>query len=64
MKPNIKQILIDRDDMTEHEADNLIQEAINAMKEYLADGNIQSAYDTCVECFGLQPDYLPEELVF
>lgn len=56
----IKQILIRRDNMTADEADDLIAEAIEAMEEYLAENDTESAYNICSEYFGLEPDYLDE----
>lgn len=56
----IKQILIDRDGISENEAQNIIDEAIDQLHEYLAEGDICSAEDICAEYFGLEPDYLME----
>jgi len=57
---NIKQVLMDRDGMSENDADNLIDEAIEQLNCYLSDGDISSAEDICAEYFGLEPDYLFE----
>lgn len=60
MGETIKQILIRRDNMTEDEAENLIDEAKEAINEYLDNQDMDSAYDVCEEYFGLEPDYLDE----
>lgn len=55
---NIKEILIERDNLTENEADNLINDAREQLQEYLEDGDLESAQEICQEMFGLEPDYL------
>jgi hypothetical protein len=55
---SIKSILMTRDNMDEAQAESLIEEARQALNEYLADGDIDSAEDVCAEFFGLEPDYL------
>jgi hypothetical protein len=54
----IKQILMERDGMTEAGADEMIQEARSQWREYLIDGDSEAAYEICQEYFGLEPDYL------
>lgn len=55
----IKKILMERDNMSEKDAINLIKEAIQTLHERLEDGDdIDSCYDICEEFFGLEPDYL------
>ena len=56
----IKQVLIRRDNMTAEEASDLINEAIETMDDYIADNDLESAYNICSEYFGLEPDYLDE----
>lgn len=56
----IKQILMKRDGLTEAEAQNYIEEAREALQEYLANGDIFEAHDICEEFFGLEPDYIFE----
>lgn len=56
----IKGILMNRDSMDEAEADDLIEEAKEAMQEYLAEDDLESAENICEEFFGLEPDYLME----
>jgi len=58
----IREILMERDDMTESAADELIEEAREAMQEYLSNDDQDSAYNVCEEYFGLEPDYLDELL--
>jgi len=62
MVQNIKTILIERDQMTSEQADSLIKEALDDLSSRLEEGEIQSAYDICMEYFGLEPDYLDEML--
>lgn len=52
----IKHILMTRDNMTETEAENFINEAKEDMMERLADGEMPD--DICEEWFGLEPDYI------
>jgi len=54
----IKQILMERDDMTEREADDLIDQARDDFMERL--GNGEMPFDICEEWFGLEPDYIHE----
>ena len=56
----IKKILMERDGVTEAEAIEQIEEAIETFNEYLESGDNESAHDICQECFGLEPDYLFE----
>ena len=58
----IKQVLMERDGMSASEADELIEEAKNALFDYLDEGDQESAQDICEEYFGLEPDYLMELL--
>lgn len=58
----IKQILIERDGISEQDADELISEAKADLLNYLAEGDEESAYNICEEHFGLEPDYLMELL--
>jgi hypothetical protein len=54
----LKEVLMERDEMTSDEADDAIRKASDAMDEYLADGDMESAEDICSEYFGLEPDYI------
>lgn len=59
----LKEVLMRRDNLTEEEADELIFDAKELLKEYLEKGDIQAAEDICSDQFGLEPDYL-DELIF
>ena len=54
----IKEIIMERDDLTSEEADELIQDAINDMHERL--GNGREMPDDICEWFGLEPDYIDQ----
>lgn len=56
MDETIKQILMRRDGMTATDADDLINEA----REAVAEG--QDPEEVCEEYFGLEPDYIWELL--
>ena len=56
----IKQVLIDRDEMSPEEADDLIEAAQTELMELIEAGDFISAEDICAEYFGLEPDYLEE----
>jgi len=53
---SIKKILMERDGMSEKEADDLISDAKADMNDRLADGEMPD--DICEEWFGLEPDYI------
>lgn len=57
---SIVKVLMERDGMSEQEAQELVNQAREAFQEYLSDGDIQSAYDICEEYFGLEPDYIDD----
>lgn len=61
-KETIKQILMERDGMSDDEARNLIIQADVELNYRLEDGDLDAAYDICDEFFGLEPDYLHELL--
>lgn len=54
----LKKVLIERDGITPEQADAQINEAREAMQEYLADEDHESAENICEEFFGLEPDYI------
>jgi len=54
----IKQVLIQRDGISAEEADAQIAEAKAALQEALEEGDMESAYEICMDYFGLEPDYL------
>jgi hypothetical protein len=53
---NLKQTLIDRDGITEKEAETQIEDARKDLLERIE--NNEDAYDICQDLFGLEPDYL------
>jgi len=57
---SIKQVLTERDDMSEEEAEALIAEASEQFHRYLQQGDLDSAYYICEEYFGLEPDYVTQ----
>ncbi len=57
---SIKAILMERDKLTEAEADAAIEEAREDLLARLGEGEMP--FDLCEEHFGLEPDYL-EELI-
>ena len=57
----LKQVLMERDEITEAEAEEQIAIARQEVHERLEDGDLP--YDICEELFGLEPDFL-EELIF
>lgn len=59
---SIKQVLMRRDNISAQRADELIQEAREALFDYLALNDHDAAEDVCQEYFGLEPDYLMELL--
>ena len=60
----IARVLMKRDGMTYEEADNLIDEAREALQNYLDEGDSFGAENVCEEFFGLEPDYLDELIPF
>ena len=55
---SIKSVLMKRDNLTEEEADDLINQAREDLNYRLNCG--ETPDDICAEWFGLEPDYLPE----
>ena len=56
----IKQVLMERDGMSEDEAQELINTCKEDFQERLIEGEIP--FNICEEYFGLEPDYLMELL--
>jgi len=56
----IKEILIERDGMSEAAADELIAEAREALQVAIEEGDFFEAENVCEDYFGLEPDYLME----
>jgi len=61
MVDSIKSVLMKRDNMSEHEANEAINEARDQLYDMLAAG--EDPYYICEYEFGLEPDYL-EDLLF
>ena len=57
-------VLMKRDGMTYEEANNLIDEAREALQNYLDEGDSFGAENVCEEFFGLESDYLDELIPF
>jgi len=60
MKKNIKEIIMERDNLTEKEADNLISKAQDQFDIYLQEDDTEGMENICQEYFNLEPDYLME----
>jgi len=58
MMESIKDVLMRRDKMSVEEADEAIDEAKEALQEYLANDDLAGAEDVCSHHFGLEPDYV------
>jgi len=56
----IKEVLMERDGITAEEADVQIEEAKEAVLEYIDERDFEGAEEVCNEYFGLEPDYLME----
>lgn len=53
----LKTLMI-RDNLTEQEAQQQIEEARQQLNIYIENGDLVSAEEICYEFFGLEPDYL------
>ena len=58
MVESIKDVLVERDGMSSEEADELIEEAKEALDERISAGDISSAEEICMDYFGLEMDYI------
>ncbi len=56
----IKKILMQRDGLTNREAETEIEIARQELRDRLAGGDMMGAMETCGDLFGLEPDYLEE----
>ncbi len=57
----LKQVLMDRDELTSNEADEAIAGAKEELLALIEDGEMP--FDFCADAFGLEPDYL-DDLLF
>ena len=55
---NLKETLMDMDNLTEKEANICITDAREIMYEYIECGDENAAQNICEELWGLEPDYL------
>lgn len=55
---SIKETIMERDGLTEMEADQLIKEAKADFNESIACADLESAENICADWFGLESDYL------
>jgi len=58
----LKETLIRRDNLEEHEAEDLINEAQQDLRERLENGEIPDEADFMQDWFSLEPDYIIEIL--
>lgn len=57
----IKEVLMHRDGISEEEADDLIEQAKEDLRERLEAGEgAEDPAEICMDWFGLEPDYLEE----
>jgi len=57
-KKEIKQILMQRDGMTDEEAGELIVDFEEALESIVDEGDLMAAEELVADYFGLEPDYL------
>jgi len=60
MCESIKEVLMRRDGISALEAQDLINQAMEALQEYIASNDLEAAENVCEEYFGLEPDFLTE----
>ena len=60
---SIKQILMRRDNMSELDASNYMEEANEEFKQLLIEGNMDELENFAENWFGLEPDYLDEMML-
>lgn len=62
-KEKVKEILIDRDDLTEEEAEETITDTMAMVYEAIESGDFLEAEDIFMDELGLEPDYLLDLLI-
>jgi len=60
MCESIKEVLMRRDGISALEAQDIINQAREALQEYIASNDLEAAENVCEEYFGLEPDFLTE----
>jgi len=60
MCESIKEVLMRRDGISALEAQDIINQAKEALQEYIASGDLEAAENVCEEYFDLEPDFLTE----
>ena len=59
---SIKEILMERDGLSEQDAINAVEDARELLAEYAENDDTVSAMNICMDEFGLEEDYLMELL--
>lgn len=57
MKP-LKQTLIERDNLTEQEAEKRVDEVKQVLYNHIDNGDLDEAFNVCMNELGLEPDYI------
>lgn len=60
---HLKEVLINKFDYSEQDADEEISKAQDEALELVAEGDLESAMDICGTYWGLEPDYLEDLLL-
>lgn len=60
MIESIKEVLMRRDGISAEEADDLIEDAVEELRQAVEDDDFATAEEICESHFGLEPDYLDE----
>lgn len=61
---SIKQILMDRDDMTAEDAQNLIDETKDEIMDAISQGDFFAPDEIMASNLGLEPDYIDQLIPF
>jgi len=60
MRKGIKETIMERDGLTEIEAQDAYNDAQAEIEEMMMDGDLDALYQVIEDHFGLEPDYLDE----
>lgn len=63
MRKSLKTTLMERDELTENEAQNLINEIFDEMMERISEGDFTEAEEIFSSQTGLEPDYIEDLLL-